>query len=140
VLVQIVSPGGKTESVRLSPHDEWGLFTAPFTPRESGTYQFTLSCKENNSSLETGLSVQHVRKERIGQPARIDVLTEIAAITGGKLAKTDDLQPLLEGIAALPEQIPSVKRLRIWCHPAWAGMIVLLLGLFWTARKITGVI
>jgi hypothetical protein len=140
VLVQIVSPGGKTESVRLAAQDEWGLFTGLFTPRESGNYRFTLTCRENSSTLETTLSVQHLRRERIGQPARHDVLTEIATVTGGKLANMGDLQPLLDGISDLPEPAPFVKRLRIWCHPLWAGLLVLLMGVFWTTRKITGVI
>ena len=42
--------------------------------------------------------------------------------------------------AALPEPVPFVKRLRIWSHPVWAGLLVALLGAFWTGRKITGVI
>ena len=140
VMVQVVPPSGKTETVRLSPQDEWGLFTGQFTPRESGKYQFTLTCRENNSSLEASLSVENVRRERLGQPARFDVLAEIAAVTGGKLAKMGDLPSLLDTIAALPDPSPLVKRLRIWCHPAWAGLLVFLMGVFWTGRKITGVI
>ena len=86
------------------------------------------------------MDVEHVRRERLGQPARVDVLTEIATTTGGKVAKIKDLPALLEQIAALPEPTPFVSRLRLWCHPAWAGALVALLGVFWTSRKIMGVI
>ncbi len=140
VLVQVVAPSGKTESVRLVNQDEWGLFTGPFTPQESGSYKFTLTCQENNAALDTKLNVEHVRRERLGQPARTDVLAEIATTTGGKVAGMKDLPLLLAQIAALPEPTPFVKRLRLWCHPAWAGTLVTLLGVFWTSRKIMGVI
>jgi len=73
--VQIIAPSGKTESVRLTPSgDEWGLFSSAFTPQEHGQYQLTLTCNENQSSLETTLFVQGVSRERLGQPARFDVL------------------------------------------------------------------
>jgi hypothetical protein len=140
VLVQIIAPSGKTESVRLTSQDEWGLFTGSYSPKESGNYQFILTCKENNSTLETSLAVEHIRRERLGQPVRTDVLAEITATTGGKLTTTADLPALLTQIAALPEPTPFVKRLRLWSHPAWAGLLVTLLGIFWTARKIRGVI
>jgi uncharacterized membrane protein len=140
VMVQVVPPSGKTETVRLSPQDEWGLFTGQFTPRESGKYQFTLTCRENDSSLGASLAVENVRRERLGQPARFEVLAEISDVTGGKMAKMGDIKSLLDTISALPDPSPLVKRLRIWCHPAWAGILVTLMGVFWTGRKIVGVI
>jgi uncharacterized membrane protein len=140
VLVQVVPPSGKTETVRLSPQDEWGLFTGQFTPREAGKYHFTLTCRENSSSLEASLAVENVQRERLGQPVRTEVLAEIASVTGGKLAKMGDLNSLMSTISALPDPSPLVKRLRIWCHPAWAGILVFLMGVFWTGRKLTGVI
>ncbi|MEX0937935.1 MAG: hypothetical protein WDZ59_08730 [Pirellulales bacterium] len=139
-VVQIVSPSGESDSVRLSPSDEWGLFTGTFTPDESGTYQLRLTCRENGSTLDATLSVQDVERERLGQPARLDVLEELTALTGGKIAKTGDVQGLLQEISDLPEPEPLVRRLRIWSHPAWAGSLVFLLGLFWIVRKAVGVI
>ena len=141
VMVQIVAPSGKTRSARLTGSgDEWGLFTGRFTPGEHGRYRLTLTCRENHSSLETHLTVQGMDRERLGRPARLDVLEEIAAITGGQLVKAGDIPGLLEEIEMLPEPEPSVRRLRLWCHPLWAGFLVLLLGTFWIGRKMIGVI
>jgi hypothetical protein len=141
VVVQIVSPSGKTETVRLSPSgDEWGLFAGTFVPKEGGQYGLTLVSGESGDSVETKLSVQGVDRERLGRPARIDVLEEIASITRGKMVDPDDLDGLLEEIAALPEPEPIVRRLRLWSHPVWAGLIVGLMGVFWTGRKLIGVI
>lgn len=141
VMVQIAAPSGKTERVRLSPSgDEWGLFSGSFTPREHGEHRMALTCRESDSSLETKLAVRGVNRERLGRPARFDVLEEIATITRGKMTRHGDVRGLLTEIAELPQPEPMIRRLRIWCHPLWAALIVLLLGLFWTGRKMAGVV
>lgn len=141
VMVQITAPSGKTESVQLAAgDDEWGLFSGKFTPDEHGEYKLTLSCRENGGTLETKLSVQGVKRERIGRPARLDVLEEIASVTRGRLADPGEMAGILEQIAALPEPEPIVRRLRLWCHPVWAGILVMLLGVFWVGRKMIGTV
>ncbi len=141
VVLHAVSPSGKTESVRLLPRgDEWGLFSNTYTPAERGTYQLTLSCRENDSSLETKLDVQGTVLEKIGKPARRDVLQEIADVTGGKLVQPGEIQTLLDTIGELPEPTPEVRRIRLWCHPVWAGSLVFLLAIFWVGRKMVGTV
>ena len=139
VVVEVVAPSGQSELVRLtSQPDGWGLFTGRFTPQEHGDHMMTLTCRENGQRLETTLSVQGVEREQVGQPARHDVLAEIASITRGETVDPGNIAGLLDKIAALPEPEPLVRRVRIWCHPAWAGFLVVLLGLFWTGRKLAG--
>jgi hypothetical protein len=141
VFVQAVSPSGKMERIQLkATGDEWGLFTGKFTPSEHGDYKMTLVCRENQSSVETKLSVQGLARERVGKPARYDVLEEIAAISRGKMGDPGDLDSLISEISALPEPEPLIYRLRIWCHPYWAGSLVFLLGVFWVGRKLNGMI
>ena len=70
----------------------------------------------------------------------LDVLAEIAKITDGKLVPITEVRTLLDHLAALPDPEPIVKRTRLWAHPVWAGLIILLLGLFWVARKMSGTI
>jgi len=61
-----------------------------------------------------------------------------AKITEGKLVPVSEVRSLLDYLATLPEPEPTVHRIRIWAHPLWAGLLVLLPGLFWTARKMIG--
>ncbi|MEZ6126179.1 MAG: hypothetical protein R3C49_23870 [Planctomycetaceae bacterium] len=140
VVVQAVSPEGQSHSIRLAPaaDDSWGLFTGTFVPGTGGQWKFITSCAETGASLETSIAIQGNEKEQIGQPARIDVLKEIAEVSRGRLSSVADLPSLVTEIASLPDPDPVVRRFRLWSHPLWGGGIIVLLGLFWTGRKLAG--
>lgn len=142
VTVQAIAPSGKTETIRLQPgiEDALGLFVGTFVPKESGNYRLVATSSETGASVQTDLSVQGLNREQQGRLARFDVLEEISKITNGKLVSIADVGTLLDHLAALPEPEPIVKRTRIWSHPLWGGLIILLLGLFWVARKMAGTI
>ena len=142
VVVQAISPSGKTQTIRLQPGegDAMGLFTGSFVPKESGNYRLVASSTETGASVQTDLSVQGLNREQQGRLARFEVLDEIAKITDGKLVPVSEVRNLLDYLAVLPEPEPTVHRTRIWAHPLWAGLLILLLGLFWIARKMTGAI
>ena len=141
VIAQLVSASGKTASVRLLPAGEeaWGLFNGTFTPQEPGDYRVRLTCAEAGTALETTISVQGTTKERRGQPARPEVLREIAQLTKGQVLETLDPQQIFQAIAKLPEPDLIERRLQIWAHPLWAGILVLMMGVFWVGRKMAGV-
>ncbi len=140
VIAQIAAPSGKVSSVRLIPAGEeaWGLFNGNFTPIEPGEHRVMLTCAEAGSSLETKISIQGVSREKRGQPARLDVLREIAQFTKGKMLDANDPASVVAAIAAMPEPAIQERRLPLWSHPAWAGLLIFLLGLFWVGRKAAG--
>ena len=138
--LQIVAPSGQTDSVRLAPagDDSWGLFTGFFTPQEGGQYQLITTCSETGAQLETSISVQGQERERIGQPARLDVLKEISEISRGSLTEIGKVDELIQQLSALPEPERTTRRFRIWSHPLWGALLLLLLVGFWSARKLAG--
>ncbi len=142
VVVQAISPSGKTQTIRLQPgiEDMTGLFVGAFIPKEPGNYRLVASSSETGASVQTDLSVQGLNREQQGRLARFDVLEEIAKITDGKLVPISEIPSLLAYLAALPEPAPTVHRTRIWAHPIWAGFLVFLLGVFWVARKMNGAV
>ena len=81
-----------------------------------------------------------LHNERALRPTRSrgDVMDEIARVSGGRSVKATELADLITEIKSLPEPEPLTRRLRIWANPIWAGSIVLLLGLFWSGRKMVG--
>jgi hypothetical protein len=141
VNVEITAPSGRTNSVRLtsaSNEEDWGLYSGSFDPEESGVYRAITTCEQTDGRLETQIAVQGRERELVGEPARRDVLQEIANMTHGELVDPSDIEQLMKQVADLPQQQPIVRNVRVWSHPLWGGMLILLLGLFWTARKAAG--
>jgi hypothetical protein len=140
VVVQAISPSGKTQTVRLEPgeKDAWGLFVGSLVAREPGTTRLIASCAETGASVQADLTVQGLNRERQGRLARFDVLEEIAAITQGKLVPVSEVSTLLDHLATLPEPEPTIHRTRIWSHPVWGGILIVLMGAFWVGRKMNG--
>jgi hypothetical protein len=141
VTARIVAPTGKIETVRFSSSgDEWGEFSARFTPEEPGTHQVTLACKQTGATLDASFFVQGVPTERIGRAARPEVLEEISRVSKGQVIAVDRLEQVLKSLAALPDPPASVRRVQLWCHPAVATVMVVLLAVFWVGRKVIGLI
>lgn len=140
VVAQIAAPSGKTSSVRLLPGGEesWGLFSGSFVPVEPGEHKVRLTSAESGAPLDSVISIQGSTREKIGQPARYDVLREISMLTRGKLMNSVTPEDLVKTLAALPEPELEERRLLLWSHPAWAGLLLLLLGVFWIGRKMAG--
>ena len=140
VIAQITTPSGKTTSVRLMPagEDAWGLFTGTFAPTEPGEHHVQLSCVDAGSALDATISVQGSSREKRGQPARVDVLSEIAQVTRGRMMENADPASLVAAIASLPHSDLQERRVQLWAHPLWGGFVVVLLGVFWVGRKAAG--
>jgi hypothetical protein len=141
VSARVEAPSGKMEVVRLaSDGEEWGAFSGRFATEEAGRHQVTLLCKQTGATLETSFFVQGVAAEQVGRPARPDVLEELARVTLGQVVEASRIDTVVSALAALPEPPPSVRRVRLWSHPAVAGALITLMGIFWVGRKIIGLI
>ncbi len=141
VLARILAPSGAAKTLRFtSTGEEWGAFSARFTPEEPGTHEVMLSSDATDSTLETTLFVQGSEVEPVGQPARPEVLEEIARVTGGQVLEVDQTDQIVNYLASLPDPPPMVRRLQVWNQPLVVGCVILLLGLFWVARKVVGLI
>ncbi len=141
VTARITAPSGKGEVVRFrSAGDEWGVFAGRFTAAEPGKHQVILSCRQTNASLETTFYVQGVATERVGRPARPEVLKEIARVTRGTMIGPDKLDEAVRSLAELPEP-PAIRRhVKLWSDPYVASVMILLMGVFWAGRKVVGLI
>ena len=141
VVGHIVAPSGKTETVKFSSSgDEWGAFSAQFTPHEPGQHNVKIGCKQVTSTLEAEIYVQGVAEERIGRPARPEVLKELAQVSGGQTLSAADPGEIMAALRSLPEPPPAIRRVQLWAHPLAGGMFIFLLTCFWVGRKAAGLI
>jgi hypothetical protein len=138
---RVTSPGGRAERLDFTQLDGgWGVFKSSFTAQEAGNYKVNIASEQYGRRLEANLLVARPLLEKQGQPVNSQILREIAAITHGASFSTDDLDKSVNQISLLPEPQPIEKRLRLWSEPAWGGIIVFLLIIYWIGRKWAGLI
>jgi hypothetical protein len=141
VTARITAPSGKSETVRFtSTGEEWGVFQGRYTANEPGKHKVVLACQQTGATLETSIFVQGGVEERVGRPARPEVLEEIARVTRGKMLAAGKFDQLLQSLANLPDPPQSVRRVQLWSHPILAGIVIFLLAVFWIGRKVIGLI
>lgn len=141
VSARITAPSGRPEIIRLnSEGEEWGMFTGRFTAEEPGTHRVTLISRQTGATLETTFFVQGVAAERLGRPARPEVMEEVARVTRGKVIDVSKVSDVVRSLAELPDPAPSVRRVLLWCHPVLMATLVVLLGVFWVGRKAIGLV
>ena len=137
----IIPPTGRGEQLELTEVEGgWGVYSAEFLPQEGGPIEITISAPEHDRELKTKLTVSLHKREKLGRPVNRPVLAEIASITGGESVNTDSLHELIKRISVLPEPRPVEIRTRLWSNPWWGGAILLLLLVYWTGRKLVGLV
>lgn len=141
VEVELTSPKGEAEKIELrSAEGDWGVFEGEFMAREQGTYRVKARCVTTGREIATDMAVRGASREQVGRPAQMEVLREVARITQGEFGGPLDLPRFVQRIEALPAREPVERRLRLWCHPGWGALIVVLLTVFWVGRKLAGMV
>jgi len=139
VAVTLTAPSGASETVELAAEDaEWGAHTGQFIPREGGRYTVEVKSEAAGRHLKTQLMVTAPALEKVGLPAKLDVMREIAALTSGRSGGPGDLPQMISSISLLPERKPEEHRFRLWCDPWWCAALLFLLSTYWAGRKAAG--
>jgi len=140
VSVDITSPDGTVRRTELEKNDsEWGAYSGRFKIDLPGEWKLrALTAAAPDLPTETSIIAQGIDIEKIGQPARPDVLEEISRVSRGRSILPEQLAELVGEIDALPEPRPLENRIPLWSHWATVMVLVVLLGLFWTGRKLNG--
>ncbi len=135
----LAMPSGAVQSFALrAAEGAWGVYLGDVPLREGGSHTLTVRCRETGREVEGSVDVRAPEREPLGRPARPDVLREIAAITGGLSAGTEDLALVVDALHELPPRAPRETRFRLWAHPAWLALIAFAFGADWSCRKLLG--
>jgi len=140
VAVDLTAPDGRTQRIELQKNDSaWGAFSGRFRVDLPGEWKIRATASgAEDKPLETTLLAQGVEIEKTGQPARPEVLEEMARVSRGRIIKPAQLGDLVKEINALPEPRPLESRIPLWSHWATLVALITLLGIFWTGRKLNG--
>lgn len=137
----IAYQSGKVEHYDLNPTPGgWGVFTANVKINEPGSHKFQIVADRIKTKFETRVVVSAEKREKLGRPINGSGLKEIADLTDGKYVSVDRFDSVVQGIGELPQPKPAEIRVRLWANPFWAGFIIFLLAVYWTGRKLAGMI
>ena len=140
VAVDLTAPDGRAQRIELQKNDTaWGAFSGRFKVDLPGTWKLRATATgAEDKPLETIILVQGTEIEKIGQPARPEVLEEMAKVSRGRVIQPAQLADLIQEINALPAPRPLENRIPLWSHWATIAALVTLLGVFWVGRKLNG--
>ncbi|MEO5917701.1 MAG: hypothetical protein ABIS50_25950 [Luteolibacter sp.] len=140
VTVDITSPDGRSQRVELQKNETaWGAFSGRFKADIPGAWKLRATATgAEDKPLETTILAQGAELEKTGQPARPEVLEEMAKVSRGRIIQPAQLADLIKEITALPEPRPLENRIPLWSHWATVAALVILLGIFWIGRKLNG--
>ena len=142
VEIRIVGPDGRLNELRASIDAKEGadgsLFTAKFTPEGPGLHRVTVTARRGRAevgSATTSVLVGGADTEMADPRLNLHLLERIAASTGGRVLKRDDVDGLVAALqAASPAAALAVSK-DLW-HNAWS--LVLVIGLLtgeWLLRR-----
>lgn len=138
---KVISPEGREERLDFSQVEGgWGVFKSSFAAQEAGQYKITIDSDPNERHLLTDLNVAKPVLEKIGEPVNAQVLAEIASLTHGAMFSTSTMNDMIRQISVLPAPQPLERRVRLWSEPAWGGLLLVLLTIYWAGRKWSGLV
>ncbi|MEM7383719.1 MAG: hypothetical protein AAF514_02135 [Verrucomicrobiota bacterium] len=141
VELEVIDPRSQLRKLPLdSDGTGWGAYHQRLSVEFSGSHALRIRLPDSGEVFETDLEVRPEIREKIGLPARPEVLEELAAITGGKVVAPGEVVDLVNQLEALPRPEPEVRRLQMWCHPLWMALFLGFFVFFWVGRKRLGLI
>ena len=140
VAIDLTAPDGRAQRIELQKNESaWGAFSGRFKVDLPGAWKIRATASgAEDKPLETTLLAQGVEIEKTGQPSRPEVLEEMARVSRGRVIQPAQLADLIKEITALPEPRPLQSRIQLWSHWSTLVALIILLGIFWTGRKLNG--
>ncbi len=140
VAVDITAPDGRTQRLDLQRNETaWGAYSGRFKVDLPGPWKLRATVTgAEDKPVETTIIAQGVDLEKTGQPARPEVLEEMAKVSKGRVIQPNQLADLVKEITALPEPRPLENRIPLWTDWRVITGFISLLAIFWTGRKLNG--
>lgn len=140
VVVDITAPDGRAQRLELRKNESaWGAYAGRFKVDLPGAWKLRATVTgSEDKPVETTIIAQGVDLEKTGQPARPEVLDEMAKVSKGRVIQPAQLSELIKEITALPEPRLLENRIPLWTDWRVIAGFVALMAIFWTGRKLNG--
>lgn len=135
--VDIISPQGISQRISLKKNNSaWGSYEGSFSVTTPGVWQVhAISSILTEFPNKTQIYVGENHLEKIGEPARPQLLKAISEISGGHMTSANDLPRLLQAIQDQPTRRALEQRISVGSHWISLSTILALLTILWIGRK-----
>lgn len=139
------SSDGRELGFQIQSADQgWGVYNGEFAFPEAGRWTVRLQVPPGQppaeEPLETEIVVNELAADGIGEPARRDIMKEIARVGRGQSFEFTDAASLVATANQALATDQKVKRIQWWNHPAVMLALIAGLSVFWVGRKWAGAI
>ena len=137
----IIHPRGQRESLRFTADEEGpGVYLTSFKAREPGDLRMEVKTFPAERELGMTLKVERQMKEKLGQPVVSRDLLQLARLTGGKSVNYQEYDEVTQALSFLPAPQAVIQIHRLRTDTAWGLFLFGLLVIYWTGRKLAGMI
>ena len=132
---------GRVETLTFSPDpDSPGVFLSSFLASEAGEVKLHIEAKGANREIESVLQIGPSVREKLGQPVVSEPLSQLGKLSQGKALSHTRWKELTDSLALAPAPKPTIKIDRLRTQLSWGGIILVLLAIYWTGRKLFGMV
>ena len=137
----IIHPNGQRESLRFTHEEEGpGVYLGSFKAREQGDLRMKVNTLPAERELDMTLKVERQTKEKLGQPIVSRDLLQLARLTGGKSVNYQEYEEVIQALFFLPDPQDVIQIHRLRTNTVCGLFLFGLLVIYWTVRKLVGII
>ena len=141
VSASVLHASGLNEKINFQPTPESpGVYLSEIKTQEAGNMMVSVETAPFKRQLTLNLPIEKNQKEKIGKPVSGNQLLNLSELTGGQFSDFKNWESVINKLTLLPnpEPILSINRLRT--NQSWGLFIFALLAIYWTGRKLLGML
>ena len=90
--------------------------------------------------IESVLRIEESVREKLGKPVVSEPLIQLGKLSQGKALSHTRWKELTDSLALAPAPKPIIRIERLRTQFSWGIMILVLLAIYWTGRKLFGMV
>ena len=141
VTANVSHSSGLQEKITFSPTETGpGVYLAEMQAQNEGALKINIETTPYKRKLSVDLKILKDEKEKMGKPITGRQLYNLAELTGGKTSGIQNWKEVINELTALPNPEPVFRIHRLRTNSTWGLLIFSMLAIYWTGRKLLGMI
>jgi hypothetical protein len=132
---------GLNEKINFQPTPESpGVYLSEIKTQTAGDMSISVETAPFKRGLTLNLTIEKNLKEKTGKPTSGNQLLNLSQLTGGQFSDFKNWESVINQLALLPNPEPMLIINRLRTNQSWGFFLFSLLAIYWTGRKLLGMI